>query len=200
MEALDTELQPSLDDLVFPVGETDKVSVAMRAEKARVTSKFDPLIEELKAIELDIADLTTLTEAGHLILTVRSYFSRASAVYGEVLLERRRAQGRRDVSKNKLEQKIADMIRNDPEIRGMTPQAVQQARAANKASEAVNLASGCQELYVLLLGYAEMIEALVENLKAASRDLYEFTRTMRDAKSVGESGIPLGHTDEMLPL
>ena len=189
----------TLDGLVFP-DSTDPVVRVFAKERIRIAEKFDPLVVELEQYGLDSRDIVTLKDAADLLLTAHAQYHRAAAILGEAMMERRRAQLRRDVSKARAEQKVADLIRNDPEVRSVSPQAAQQARAQNRAVHEFKVAAGCQQLYLLSSGYLERIQAVADSLRDAKKDLSEYTRTMRDSAFVGDPGLPAGPTLSELPL
>jgi hypothetical protein len=176
-----------LDDLIFDA-EADPVLRALNKERARLQGKFTVLIEEVSEQEINVGNINTLSDAADLILTVRGYYHRTQAIFGEAISEKRQAQIRRDASKTKAQAKISELIRSDPEVRGVAGQQAQMARAENKAKSELALASGCNDLYLLVMGYTERLQVALENLKQASRDLHEYIRTVRDAKALGESG------------
>jgi len=177
-----------LDELIYD-SESDPVLRAINKERLRIKDKFDPLVEEIATQDVDIAGITTLADAGNLIMTVRGYYHRVQAIYGEVLIEKRLAQIRRDASKNKAQARVSELIHADPEVRAISGQQAQMARAQSKAKSELALASGCQDLYLLVYGYAERVQAALDDLRYAAQDLREFTRTMRDAKALGETGV-----------
>jgi hypothetical protein len=181
------EAELGLDALLYDAV-ADPVQRAINREVARVRARFVPLIEEIGEQDVDISGITTLTDAAMRIMTVRGFYHRVQAIYGEVLIEKRQAQVRRDASKAKAQAKVSELIRSDPEVRGITGQQAQMARAQNKAKAELALASGCNDLYLIVSGYTERVQSSLENLKYAAQDLREFIRTMRDAKLIGETG------------
>jgi hypothetical protein len=183
-----------LDDLIFDA-EEDPIMRAINKERLRLKAKFEALLEEVSDQELDVGKITTLSDAANMILDVRGYYHRTQAIFGEAISEKRTAQIRRDASKTKAQARVAELMREDPEVRGLASQQARQSRAEYKAKKELALASGCNDLYLLVMGYAERLSVALENLKQASRDLYEFIRTVRDAKALGETTtVPEGQT------
>jgi hypothetical protein len=177
-----------IDELLFD-SEVDPVLRAINTERARIKAKFDPLIKEISEQDIDIAGINTLSDAAGRMMVVRGYYHRVQAIFGEVLIEKRLAQVRRDASKSKAAAKVAQLISSDPEVRGISGHQAQVARAESKAKSEIALAAGCSDLHLLVYGYSERVQASLDDLKFAAQDLREYVRTLRDAKALGESGV-----------
>lgn len=192
-------------DLIIAGTAPDEVTVAANRLINQIQDKYDPIIAKAGSFQHEIDEDPVkmgVRHFNHKLHLLRADANTINQWHLEVIAEKRKAQSRVKAAKVAYDEKLQLMLTSDMDVREVEGQQHKMALAKKKLAKEARVVAYCEQIYTMVLGYAEAIKLAADNLGDTKRDLMAQLAVIKQSVAIGETSggaFPIGNGDGSVP-